>query len=148
MVVSVTGSPGRRSAEAYVVGRYGAGAEVPGRVAALLFDRTDLARLRVEMRGEDPEVDEVLAALTYVANVYRTRSASATSANSGSRLDAVAEVAPPLSSMSSGQAACALGITSRAIRLACEQGRLAGTRTNGRWRISRADLDTYRRPAA
>ena len=118
---------------------------VSPRVAAWLVVHTDLAPHRIAERGNDPEVDAVLLAITRVGNAWRT---SATSAPSGSQKAPEPEVAPLSKVMSSSEAAEVLGVTDRAVRLACEAGRLPATRTARRWQITRTDLDTYRRDRA
>jgi hypothetical protein len=50
----------------------GGGAIVPSRVAAVIFARTDLARVKTEMRGADPEVDATLLALCEAALWWRS----------------------------------------------------------------------------
>lgn len=132
-----------RPTGAYVHGASGPVAVVTGRIAALLLARADIATLRLEARTEDPEVTAVLGALTYAANAYRTRT-SATSALGGSEVDSQAEVAPRLQVMTTTEAAALLGITDRAIRLACAHGRLPAEQAGGRWQINRADVDNYR----
>ncbi|MBA2738069.1 MAG: helix-turn-helix domain-containing protein [Nocardioidaceae bacterium] len=47
--------------------------------------------------------------------------------------------------MSTTQAADQLGVTDRAVRLACQLGRLAARQVGGRWQVSRAVLDEYQR---
>ncbi|MDP9165419.1 MAG: helix-turn-helix domain-containing protein [Actinomycetota bacterium] len=71
--------------------------------------------------------------------------AASASGSSARKLFAVqAEAPPPLDEMSTAQAATVLGISSRAVRLACEQGRLPARVVDGRRRIARQDLDSYR----
>ncbi len=141
-------SPSLRPTGAYVHGIDGAPVVVvSARVAAWLLVHTDLARHRVDVRGTDPEVDAQLGALTYVGNLWRTAT-SATSAATGSGLVEVPEVAASSGFMSSTEAADLLGVTDRAVRLACTGGRLPAARIDGRWQISRDDFDTYRRTRA
>ena len=136
--------PSTRPAEAYV---HGAGASsvviVSARVAAALLTGTDLARYRSANRGLDPEVDAILVALTVCANRWRTASAQP-----GSQIAPAPEVLPPSTEMSCTEVADVLRITSRAVRLACQAGRLPATQTEAGWRIARTDLDRYRRDQA
>ncbi len=55
-----------------------------------------------------------------------------------------AEAPPPLDEMSTSQAAAVLGISARAVRLACESGRLPAALVDGKRRIARQDVDRYR----
>lgn len=112
---------------------------VPAKVAHWLGQR-GLDALRVRARGEDAEVDSVLTALRLAALAY---GASADGSGNGSALVVQAEVAAPLEWMTTGQAADALRLTSRAVRLACEQGRLPAQQVDGRWRITRTDVHHY-----
>lgn len=113
---------------------------VPAKVAHWLGAH-GLDRLRVSARGDDADVDAVLAALRLAA---LTHTASAGGSTSGSVLANEAEVPPSSEWMSTGQAADTLGITTRAVRLACEQGRLPAEQVDGRWRITREDVTSYR----
>lgn len=118
---------------------------VPPAVAAWLLSATDLARLRVAHRGEDPQRDAVLLALTHCANLWRTSTTSAATSAGGSAVVVEAEVAPPLESMNTSRAADVLGITDRGVRLACNQGRIPATRVDGRWQLDPAGVAAYRR---
>src|SRR4051794_16717822 len=126
-----------RPPEAYVHGINGPAAVVPGRVAAWLNARGGLNELRMRIRGEDPEVDAVLVALSVAGTAWLT-SACGTG-------DASAPEVPPQSTwLTTTEAADRLGLTDRAIRLACSTGRLPAERAGGRWRISREDVEHYR----
>jgi excisionase family DNA binding protein len=121
----------------------GVGAVLPGRIAALIYKRTDLRALRTEIRGVDPEADAVLMAI-YIAALKWRSSACGT-------VDAP-EPEPVTSSsqwLTTSQAADLAGVTDRAIRKAIAEGRLTATAIDGRHRISRDDLEHYRaaRPA-
>jgi excisionase family DNA binding protein len=133
----MTREPSMRPTAAYMHGEV---AIVTGRVAAWLLTYTDLPRLRVAHRGGDPEVDAVLGAITYVGTAWR---ASADGSNSGSGVAAEAEARSPSEWMSTGQAADALGVTDRAVRMACRDNRLPAEHVDGRWRIAREDLEHY-----
>ena len=115
------------------------GAWLTGRVAALIYSRTDLGRLRTELRGVDPEVDAQLMALHLAALRWRT---SAT----GSEAAPEPEVPPSSSTpwVSTSEAADLLGITDRAVRLACKAGAMGARRVGDRWRISREAVKQYR----
>jgi len=118
---------------------------VPPAVAAWLLSATDLATLRVAHRGEDPQRDAVLIALTHCANLWRTSTTSAVASAGGSALAIEAEASPQSKSMNTSRAATILGITTRGVRLACDQGRIPATRVDGRWQLDLDGVAAYRR---
>ncbi len=118
---------------------------VPAAVCAFLVLHGDLARLRIRARGDDPATDAVLVALTVAGNRWRT---SAAPSVRGSALAVEAEPASPSAYMSTGQAADALNLTQRGVRLACTEGRIPATRIDGRWQLDPAAVATYRRNRA
>jgi len=122
---------------AHYVHAGGAVVVVPARVAAWLVARAQLDGLRTEVRGADPEVDSVLIALTVSAMHWRT---SAT----GSAHAPEPEVGRRSSWMNTTEASDHLHVTSRAVRLAIADGRLPADRVDGRWRISRENVEHYR----
>ncbi len=113
---------------------------VPAEVAAWLLANGDLNRLRVATRGADPRRDAVLMALAMAAHQHMT-----VTSGDGCRSAMEPEAAAPLEWMSTTQAADQLGVTDRAVRLACQLGRLAARQVGGRWQVSRAVLDEYQR---
>lgn len=126
-----------RPPESYVHGVDGPAVIVPGRVAALLERFADLTRVRVAVRGQDPELDAVLVAMRLVAAKWR---ATAT----GSPHPPAPEVAARSQWLSTTQAADILGVTDRAVRLAITEHRLNAQQVDRRWRISREDLEHFR----
>lgn len=122
-----------RPPAAYIHGNYGPIAIVPGRVAAWLESRLQLDRVRREIRGADAEIDFVLIALGTVANAWRT-------AETGSKAAAEPEAGPTSKWVGTQQAATALSITERAVRLAIAEHRLPAEKVDGRWRITREDI--------
>lgn len=115
------------------------GTFVPGRVAALIYKRTDLAQVRTELRGADPEVDAVLMALHIAALKWR-----GSVGVSDSRKPA--EVTPQSEWMTAQEVADQLSLTSSRVRQECRSGRLKAE-NHGRphgWRISREDFEHYR----
>lgn len=131
-----------RPVSAFVHGADGPVVVVPARIAWELVERAGLRTFADRSRGRDEERDNVLRGLIFLAQWWAQEgSASA----SGSTVDAPAEVAPRSVSMSTRQAADQLGVTDRAVRLACASGRLPAAQTDGRWRIAPADLEHYRR---
>jgi len=123
--------------EAFVHGVEGAVAVVPARVAAWLDARLNLSQVRQAVRGNDPEVDNVLLALRLVAMTWP---ASA----HGSEARKSPEIAPPCAWVGTRHAADRLGITERAVRQAIETQRLPAEQVDGRWRITRDDIEHYR----
>lgn len=123
----------------YLHGAHAPVVVVPARVAAWL-NRRGLDALRAAARGVDVEVDSVLDALHLAGQQWRT---SAYAEASAEVAWPQAEVAPPLTSMSTGQAADRLGITERAVRMAITAGRLPAEMVDGRWQINRDDFEHY-----
>jgi excisionase family DNA binding protein len=121
-----------------LVGIEGPGVVISARTAAWLERYAGLTSLRVRVRGTDPDISRQLEEIRYAAMAWR---GSAT----GSQVAAGAE--PPTQSgvwLTSGQAASLAGVSSRAIRKAISTGRLSATAVDGRYRISREDLEHYR----
>lgn len=116
---------------------------VPAEVAAWLLTHSDLTRLRTATRGADPRRDAVLLALTMAAHRHAATSAT------GSDSAAAPEVDSSLQRwMSTKQAGQLVGLSDRAVRYACESGRLAAQKVAGRYRISRSSLNQYRHDQA
>jgi excisionase family DNA binding protein len=129
--------PDRRPAAAYIHAN-GDVIILSSQTAAWLFDHTNL---RSVDRPPDPKVEAELAALMYGRN--RWLRTSSPGSNSGRAVDLQPEVPAPSEVMTTGRAANLLRITDRAVRLACAQGRLPARQVDGRWQITRADLDRY-----
>ena len=129
--------PPARDPRHHVHGVDGAVAIVPGRVAAWLNQQLDLDRLRREIRGADPEVDHVLIALAVAASGWR-----ASVFGTGPRN--LPEPESRSTRLTTAEVANLLGLTDRAIRSACQSGRLPATRTGDRWSVSREDAEHYR----
>lgn len=122
-----------------LIGADGPAVVVPARIAAILERQAGLSALRVRVRGVDPEATKVLEALRYAAMFWRSSATTGTS---------VAKRPEPAASsgevVGCSAAAAALECTSRAIRKACDEGRMPATKTAAGWRISRDDLEHYR----
>lgn len=125
-----------RPVSAFVHGPHADIVIIPARVAAWLDSQAHLSDLRVKVRGNDPEVDNVLAALRLAALSWRT---SAT----GSDPRQEPEVEQP-SVMSTTQVADQLGVTDRTVRLAITEKRLEASQVAGRWQITRESFEHYR----
>ncbi|MGY1452664.1 helix-turn-helix domain-containing protein [Streptomyces sp. SS8] len=109
---------------------------VPARVCALLDLLARLDRVRVQVRGRDPELDAVLCAIRDAGRHWR---ATAT----GSPVAEQPEAGPRSPWLSTTEAAGLLGITDRAVRLAIASGRLDAENIGGRWRVSREAVAHY-----
>jgi hypothetical protein len=114
---------------------------VPARVALVLEKTFDFAALRIHARGRDAEVAEVLFALHDVASQYALESAmDLPASDAGSSTPEAAEAAPSSGPMTTTDVATRAGCSDRAVRLAADQGRLAGTRSAGRWQFDPTDV--------
>ncbi len=120
---------------------FGTGADqhviVPARVAAILFRRAGLADYHRQNRGIDPELDSLLVALREAGREW-------VASVSGSEPRKAAEPESLSSRVSAREAADLLGVTDRAVRLACTQGRIPAEQVDGRWLIDREDVEHYR----
>lgn len=125
-----------RPPEAYVHGVGAPAVIVPGRVAAWLELHAGLQRLRIDVRGTDPEVDAVLAALRLAALTWRSSVGGTDQGNSE-------EQQAPFPDMSTRAAADRLGMTERGVRQAITRGHLHATQVEGRWRITPENLAHY-----
>jgi excisionase family DNA binding protein len=116
-------------------------AVIDGRSCALL-NRMFLDKIRMQIRGRDPQFDEALLVIRRAGLEYTESSCS------GTRVAAQPEPAQHLeqtnnTTMSTTTAATLLGVTDRAIRKAINEKRLAATKLDGRYRIARDDLAEY-----
>lgn len=107
---------------------------VPARVAAWLERNAGLNQLRIESRGNDPEVDNVLVALHTSALTWRTSVVGSDQASEAEELPRWITVQ---------EAAYRLYVTDRAVRLAIQEGRLKATRQHNRWLIATEDFIHY-----
>lgn len=125
----------RRTAASFVHGANGPVAIITGRVAARIEEK--IRDWRIEVRGQDPELDAQLVALTVVATEWRARHdlpIRPASAHGSTDAEA-AEVPAPSAPMDTTTAATRLRMTSRAVRLACAAGRIDAQLVAGRWYI-------------
>ena len=150
-VVSPTGmTPLRRPAGAYIHGHDGPLAAVPGWGLAWLESHTNLNAQRVALRGQHPEVDELLAALHSVATQWSVMTtSSAPSSDLGTTHPVMVEPAGELvvERIDVNTAAEVIGITTRAVRKAIAEQRLLARRDGSRWSIDRNDARQYRAAA-
>lgn len=127
----------RRPPQAYVHGIGGTVVIIPARVCAWLERHARLNEVRIQERGADAEVDAVLVALRLAALTWRTTA-------TGTPVAAKPEATTDLNQwLSTTQAADILYITDRAVRLAISEKRLPATLVNGRWRITREDIQHF-----
>lgn len=129
-------SPSPRADQPVVTNRRSArfvqGVLVTPRVAALLSNTPEFAQLRARLRSGDEEVYGTLVDVTQLGLL--AVNASAPGSTSAPHPEAAAPSASKL--LTTTQAAVRLGISSRAVRLACETGRLPASKTpDGRWQI-------------
>lgn len=108
---------------------------VPGGVAAWLNDKYRFDLARTQVRGIDPEVDDVLFAITHAAKQWRLT-------DHGSIPNPFTE--PLRQWVSTGTAAGLLGISDRAVRAAITSHKLPAEQVDGRWQIARHDVENYR----
>lgn len=129
--------PEPRSASSLVVAADGPEVLVSGRVAAYLLRHAGLDQWRREHRGEDPEVDNTLVALTVVALKWR---GSAT----GTQQAARPELNPQSEWLSTSQAATQLGITDAGVRKAIRERRLDANQIGRSYRINLEQLAHFK----
>jgi excisionase family DNA binding protein len=108
--------------------------------AAWLEHYAKLTSLRVRVRGVPgrQRVSRELEELRAVATQYRPAPLPEVEVD-------IAEVGPRLEQwLSPAQVADRLWITDRAVRLACQQGRMAGELVGNRWRITEAAVESFK----
>ena len=111
---------------------------VPSRVCLFLSRMASLDSYSRQMRGRDPEIDNVLQAILisgrkHMENVSGTKPAER------------AELASPSQWLTTKAVATQLGITDRGARKACAEGRIEAELINGNWRVSREALQRHKR---
>lgn len=119
-----------------LIGTDGPAVVLDARACAWLEKYADLTRLRVSVRGTDPEISAQLEQIRMAAMSWRGSSC-------GTEGDAEAEPAPLSEWLTTGQAAKAIGVTSRAIRKAIDEERIPATLAGSRWLISHEDVRHY-----
>jgi len=117
---------------------------VPAWFARWLELNTDLGRQRINRRGQDPAVDEVLVALHFAATHAAASDRPSAAGSVPPRLPEVRQELP----LTVSELAERVGITGRAVRQAITAGRLHAHRSGHRWFIDPADADNYRRTRA
>jgi len=110
---------------------------IPPRIAKLIEARTTIKALRVQMRGVDPEATAVLEDLHAAALSWRGFPGTETV------IDSQRKPAADSTWLSSGKAAAMANVSRQAIGNAIRKQRLLATKINGRYKISRHDLDQW-----
>jgi hypothetical protein len=125
---------------------------VSARTAALLTRTFKVRDLHTKLREFDEEIAVDLDALLLAAARWRERQTAARAVEIEplpqvtSAPAVTAEVLSQCELLDTGQVADLLDVTSRAVRLACEAGRLRGQQdARGRWRISRDAVRDYQK---
>ena len=143
-------TPRRQRPVPYLLGQDGPSVELPYWAAAWLERNTDLPQRRLEARGADPGIDDVLAKIRYAAS-HDPSLGSVSGSVDGTSLDVEPEHPGELGVfLEVAEVAALLNIGGRAVRKAITEDRLPARRVGGRWLINRIDADNYttRRNAA
>lgn len=109
---------------------------VPARVALLLEKRLRLNDLRIEVRGRDRELDQVLSAWHQAALAYVNQEVGT---DRGTHPGTGQEPASHSGPMTAADIARTLGLTTRGVRKAATAGRLEGRYEGGQWRFTPED---------
>jgi len=142
--------PIRRPAGAYIHGTDGPIMAAPARLAAWLEKNTNLNVQRVALRGLNPEIDDELVALHWLATWAVTASGTADGSEAGTATRLLPEPAGELVAehINVNTAAELIGMSTRAVRKAIAEQRLPASRNGGQWLIDRTDAQHYRRNRA
>lgn len=116
---------------------------VPARVAFLLGRHGKFDELRIQVRGQDREVDEVLLDWHTVVLRYRDRESACGSTSSVAEQPQVVGTSERCQPLSSRQVADAAGTTVAAVTLAVRERRLVGSKVGCRWLFEREDVDAW-----
>ena len=122
-----------------IIGQTGLGLVISADTAYLLETFGDIKRLRQRIRGRYPNVSQELLDLRTVAMSYDPERLPEAEVDSA-ELAAQSEV----DWLSPQRVADLLGISDRAVRLACSQGRIDAQQVGSRWRISEEGYRAYR----
>ncbi|MDT5012794.1 MAG: hypothetical protein QOH57_4411 [Mycobacterium sp.] len=129
-------------AEHLVVGLDGAGVLVSGSVCALLHRLLDLDRVRTQVRGQNPQLDQTLLAMRLAA-IAATESSSTGTISAPQPEPVPSSKYQPGETVGTTTAAMILNMTDRAVRKAIAENRLRATQVDGRYRINRGDILAY-----
>ena len=118
------------------------GVFIHARVAATI-PRAEFDRFRASIRGVDREVDDLLVQLVKAASAWKAFS-SPFERKKGTKLDDPHAQPEQLNSMGTKEAAKRLGMkTTRRVRAAIEDNRLAAGFTGTRWRITEQAIQAF-----
>lgn len=120
----------------YVIGR---GVLVPPRVALLLLVRGGLSDYQRRARGDDPQVDAVLAAFVAEALAWRR---AAGSRHPDATVPRLSE--PWSQKLSTTEAARRIGVSHRTVLRNIAAGRLPAERVGGRFVLDLEDVEHHR----
>jgi excisionase family DNA binding protein len=131
-----------RPAEHLVHGLDGPVAVLPGQVCAVLNRLLGLDKVRVQVRGQNRQLDHALLAIKLAGTAFTASSGTGT---------VLAPQPEPMSqspkqqndTVSTTTAATILAVSDRAVRKAIAEKRLTATKVEGRYRITRDDLADY-----
>lgn len=126
-----------RPPEHLVHGLDGAVVIISGRICSYLNHYAGLEDFRCSVRGQDPELDNALVAMSVAAMQWRS-SATGTHQATGGELPTDSEW------LSTTQVAERLWMSSRGVRKAITDGRLIAEEVAGRYRISPEALAHYK----
>jgi excisionase family DNA binding protein len=131
-----------RTAEQMVHGLDGPCAVLPGRACAALNRLLELDKVRIQIRGQDAQLDQALMAIKLAATAF---AGSGTGTFVAPQPEPMARSGQQLKdTVGTTTAATILGMTDRAIRKAINEKRLPATKDDsGHHRISRNDLANY-----
>ena len=119
----------------------GAVAVLPGYVCWLLNNAAGLDKLRTQVRGQNPDLDQGLMAIRLAGLAYES---SCTGTKPAPQPEPMSKSHQPTTeTYGTSTAATILGISDRAVRKAIAEKRLHATRLDGRYRMTQQDLATY-----
>ena len=119
---------------------------VPARIALLLECHYRMDRLRMDVRGRDPELDEVLNAWHAVAMQWSPETGSENGSVTGTEVAGASEPVAPseaVEQISASEVANQFGCTTRAVTKAAAERRLRGQFVAGRWLFHPDDVAVW-----
>lgn len=109
---------------------------VPARIALILESHYRMDRLRMEVRGRDRELDEVLSSWHAIAMMWSPETGSEVGSVPGTEVVGSSEPVAPseaVEQISASEVANQFGCTTRAVTKAAAERRLRGRLVAGRW---------------
>ena len=132
-----------RPAEHLVHGLDGPVVVIDGGVCAILDRLLSLDKVGRQVRGQNEQLDHALVAIRLVGIAYTESFATETSLATEPK-PATRSTQQLNNTVNTTTAATILGMTGAAVRKAIRENRLPATHLDGRYRITRDDLATYR----